>query len=229
MSKYRSSPFIPNGYFFIGECLYNLGQLDEALQFYAYVVQKYPTSYKVEAARYRISLSGFKKREDELLKLLQWSYEDSLKLIEEFQRRDQTYEQAIISYQKMLAGEGIESTDNETIAKFQELLTEKDAEIMALKDENDELRLKAEDIEDLENQVADMEQEIEDLKQENEDLKQQLASIQESGTTTVTQAELEAQKQTLDQMEELLNLKKRALEVKETYLKWLESYLEGQQ
>jgi TolA-binding protein len=103
LERYPESDFVANAYFWIGESLYALGQLDDALLAFRKVVEAYPTSFKVEAARYRAALIEFKKRENELLKLLKWSHEESLRTIEGFQRRETAYEQAIASYQRTLA------------------------------------------------------------------------------------------------------------------------------
>ncbi len=94
------SPFVPNAYFWIGESLYSLGRLDEAERVFAKVLRDYPQSYKVEAASYRLSLLEFKKREEELLRLLKWSHEEFLRAVEEYQRREKTYEQALAAYQQ---------------------------------------------------------------------------------------------------------------------------------
>jgi TolA-binding protein len=103
LERYADSEYVPNAYFWVGEALYALGQLDDALLAFRKVVDTYPTSFKVEAARYRIALIEFKKRENELLKLLKWSHEESLKTIEGFQRRETAYEQALAAYQRKLA------------------------------------------------------------------------------------------------------------------------------
>ncbi len=94
------SPLVPNAYFWIGESLYSLGRLEEAERVFAKVVREYPQSYKVEAASYRLSLLEFKKREEELLRLLKWSHEEFLRTVEEYQRREKSYEQALASYQQ---------------------------------------------------------------------------------------------------------------------------------
>jgi TolA-binding protein len=94
---------IPNAYYWSGEALYAMGYLDEAARIFQRVVEAYPQSFKVEAARYRLSLIDFKKRENELMKLLQWSHEETLKTIEEFQRREKAYEQAVAAYQRQIA------------------------------------------------------------------------------------------------------------------------------
>jgi tetratricopeptide (TPR) repeat protein len=102
--KYPRSEFVPNAYFWIGDSLYSLGKLEEAARVFNKIVQDYPQSFKAEAAGYRLSLIDFKKRENELMRLLKWSHEEFLKVVEEFQRREKVYEQAIGAYQQKLAG-----------------------------------------------------------------------------------------------------------------------------
>ncbi len=102
LTEYPDSLFVPNAYYWIGECLFSLGLLEDSEKAFSKVINEYPHSYKIEAARYKISLIDFKKRENELLKLLKWSHEDSLKTIEEFQRREKTYELAIAAYQRKI-------------------------------------------------------------------------------------------------------------------------------
>jgi len=101
---YPDAEMVSSGYFWIAESLYSLGQIDEAARIYGSIVSQYPKSVKLEAARYRLSLIEFKQREEELLKLLQWSHQEALKAVEEFQRREKAYEQAIASYQGRLGG-----------------------------------------------------------------------------------------------------------------------------
>jgi len=86
--------------FWSAESLYAIGRLPEAEKLYRTVTDAYPESVKAEASRYRIALVQFKYREDELLTLLKWSHEESLRIIEEFQRREKSYEQALAVYQK---------------------------------------------------------------------------------------------------------------------------------
>jgi TolA-binding protein len=199
ISKYPTSPFIPNSYYFIGESLFRLGHFDEAQTFYNYVLEKYPRSYKVEAARYRISLIAFKKRETELLKLLRWSYEDSLNAVEEYQRRERTYEQVITAYQKRLAGEGIEP--GEDLSDLEQELKQKD------------------------NQIDELKKEIARLNDKIKSLEQGAAA---TPTQTVTESDLEAERERLRQVEELLNLKEQALKTKEEYFKQLLDELENE-
>ncbi|MBN1524409.1 MAG: tetratricopeptide repeat protein [Spirochaetales bacterium] len=197
--RYPGSSFVPNAYFLIGECLYNKGQFDKAISFYRAVAEKYPASYKVEAAQYRLSIIGFKKREAELLKLLKWSYEDSLAVIEEYQRREKTYQQAIAAFQGKRSATGLDDAD--TLKELELKLAEKELELGTLQ------------------------KNLEDLKKENDLLQGQLASATESSEINpVPDVTLEMQ-----QKIEMLELKEKALEVKEQYLKWLESYLENEQ
>jgi len=89
--------------YWMGECLYSMGQLEKAEEFFNFIVSQYPGSAKYEAASYRIDLIKQKKIEVELLALLRWSHEESLRTSEEYQRKERTYEQALNSYQKRVA------------------------------------------------------------------------------------------------------------------------------
>ncbi|MAG14179.1 MAG: hypothetical protein CMN78_06245 [Spirochaetales bacterium] len=112
IESYPQSPFVANSYFWVGESLYALGQFDSALEIFSIVAKQYSTSYKVEAARYRISVIELKERERELLKLLKWSHEEYLKALEEFDRKERGYEQALVTYQRTIRD--LESRDFET-------------------------------------------------------------------------------------------------------------------
>jgi TolA-binding protein len=90
-------------YYWIGECLFSLGRLDEAADIFSLIVNQYPQSAKYEAAHYRIALINQKKIEAQLLGIIKWSHEESLKTVEEYQRRERSYDQAIIAYQKRIA------------------------------------------------------------------------------------------------------------------------------
>jgi len=90
-------------FFWMGECLYSMSQFDEAEKFYAWVIGRYPNSPKNEAACYRIDLIKQKKIEAELLALLQWSHEESLRTSEDYQRTLRTYEHTLNVYQRRIA------------------------------------------------------------------------------------------------------------------------------
>jgi polyhydroxyalkanoate synthesis regulator phasin len=70
---------------------------------FSLIVGQYPGSVKYEAAVYRLDLIKQKKIELELLSMLKLSHEESLRTIEEYQRRKKTYDQALNAYQKRLA------------------------------------------------------------------------------------------------------------------------------
>ena len=93
----------PAALYWMGECLYSLGQLDKAQDVFSLIVEQYPQSVKYEASSYRLALINQKKIEVELLSILKWTHEESLKTVEEYQRRERTYDQAIIAYQKKIA------------------------------------------------------------------------------------------------------------------------------
>jgi tetratricopeptide (TPR) repeat protein len=89
--------------YWVGECLYSMGLLDRAVEVFLYITEIYPQSVKYEAAIYRLALINQKKVEAELLSLLKWSHEESLKTMEEYERRERSYDQALIAYQKRIA------------------------------------------------------------------------------------------------------------------------------
>ena len=88
--------------YWIGESLYAAGQFDKASDVFYYIITEYPQSAKYEASAYRIELIGQKKIEAELLELLKWSHEDALRIMDDYQRRERAYDQAILSYQKRI-------------------------------------------------------------------------------------------------------------------------------
>ena len=198
LDGYPDSTYVPNAYYWIGESLYSLGYLDEALAVHTKIVQEFPTSYKVEAARYRISLIGFKKREQELLKLLKWSHEESLKTVEEFQRREKTYEQALLAYQRMLAK--YES------AGYERQVKELSAQLQAKSEETSRLATQADD---LKKQVSTLQA-------------QQKAAATATGGAA-TDGQMTAQ---LERKVSLLQAKEEALHLKEQILSWLEKNAE---
>ncbi|MDR1072149.1 MAG: tetratricopeptide repeat protein [Treponema sp.] len=89
--------------YWTGECLFALGQLDMAQDVFFMIARQYPQSVKYEASVYRIALIYQKKVEQELLELLRQSHEEFLKTIEEYQRRERSYAQALLAYQKRIA------------------------------------------------------------------------------------------------------------------------------
>jgi tetratricopeptide (TPR) repeat protein len=104
-------------FFWMGECLYSMGQFGEAEKFYSWVIAQYPNSPKVEVSGYRVDLIKQKKIEAELLSLLRWSHEESLRNSEENQRKIRTYENALNAYQRKIA----ELTQGAPMARTDEL------------------------------------------------------------------------------------------------------------
>ena len=127
LSEYPDSQFAGSAYFWLGECLFSLGHLDEAARVFNRVIVEHPKSVKLEASRYRLSLIEFKKRENELLKLLQWSHEEALSSVGEFRRREKAYEQAIAVYQRKLSSPTASTADTETAAALEKLRSENEA------------------------------------------------------------------------------------------------------
>ena len=105
LTRYPDGEFAGNGIFWYAETLFDAGKYKEAEALYNAVSTKYPSSTKAEAAKYKLTIIGLKYREEELLKLLRWSHEEALKTIDEFQRREKMYEQAIAAYQRQLTGQ----------------------------------------------------------------------------------------------------------------------------
>jgi len=123
---------VSNALYWMGESAFSLGHYQEASSLFTKVVQGYPKSFKVEAARYRLSLIGLQRREDELLKLLQWSHTEALNSSDDFRRRELVYEQELAAFQKEILA--LKSTDSGAqVAALEEELKSKAALIAALK------------------------------------------------------------------------------------------------
>ncbi len=123
---------VPNSLFWMAESAFALGHYEEAASLYTKIVQGYPSSFKWEASRYRLSVIDLKHREDELLKLLQWSHAESINSEEDFQRRERVYQQSLAAYQKKLLE--MQSTDSGArVAALEESIRQKDLQIAALK------------------------------------------------------------------------------------------------
>lgn len=123
---------VPNALFWMAESAFALGHYEEAANLYTKIVQGYPSSFKLEASRYRLSVIDLRHREEELLKLLQWSHSEALNSAEEFQRREKAYQQALAAYQKRILD--LQSSDlGAKVAALEESNRQKDSQIAALK------------------------------------------------------------------------------------------------
>ncbi|TVR00571.1 MAG: outer membrane protein assembly factor BamD [Spirochaetaceae bacterium] len=92
------SPFVANAWYWAGESLLALGLREEARALFDTVVREFPTSFRVEAARYRMSLIDLSEREEQLQRLLQWSHEEHLRTIESFRRAQAAWMDAVDAY-----------------------------------------------------------------------------------------------------------------------------------
>ncbi|MFO7849383.1 MAG: tetratricopeptide repeat protein [Spirochaetia bacterium] len=126
---YPDHRFVGNAYYWVGESLYSLGHYDKAEDIFTVLVEDYPRSFKAEAGHYRLSLIDLKRREEELLKLLRVSHEEYLKSLEEFSRKEKSYEQAVSEYQRKLAAAAGDSENGlaETLKNENEKLKEQNA------------------------------------------------------------------------------------------------------
>ena len=179
--------------FWSAESLYSLGRLSDAEKLYRTIGERYPSSVKAEAAKYRLSLIQFKYREDELLTLLKWSHEESLRIIEEFQRREKAYEQALEVYQKRYgdAKRGVAQTQ----ASLEEQVT-------SLKLAMDDL---ARRLQEKDARVAELERLLTETR-----ARETAVVVTEDGTTVAPSADAE-----------LLDMKARALSLMQFYLERL--------
>jgi tetratricopeptide (TPR) repeat protein len=84
-----------SAFYWMGECLYFMGQLEKAEQFYNWIIARYPSSPKCELSFYRIDLIKQKKIETELLTILKWTHEEALRNSENYQRNISTREQYV--------------------------------------------------------------------------------------------------------------------------------------
>jgi len=140
----RSNPFSPfasNAYFWIGDCLYNTGHFDEALDVFNKVINDYPSSFKFEAAKYKISLIDYRFREEELLRLIRWSHEEAMNTIEEYRAREKNSIQIIEAYQekivKLESGE-ITTEEKELLKRLKVAAEELESYLNTLKTEYSE-------------------------------------------------------------------------------------------
>ncbi len=201
IENFKDNPFLANAYYWIGESLYALGHFEKAETVFTHVIQTYPASFKVEAAKYRISIIKLKYREQELLKFLKWSHEEALKAIEEFQIREKTYEQALSAYQKKLT----EYAESGVEAKIEELkidVNEKKAEIESLNDT-----------------IASLKGKIGSLNNQLEKKNERLEQVQDDETDTG--AVSASKHKEIENLRRLLKLKEEALKLEEFFIEWL--------
>ncbi|MFP3042575.1 tetratricopeptide repeat protein [Treponema primitia] len=122
--------------YWMGECLYALGQQDLAASQFTRVVNARPRSEKHEAASYRLAMIRQTKIQGEILDMLNWSYAEYLRIVEEYQQREKAYDETINAYRKQVDGmlaEAAAKPEPETErARYERLLAESEAQKQAL-------------------------------------------------------------------------------------------------
>ncbi|MFA7567431.1 MAG: tetratricopeptide repeat protein [Alkalispirochaeta sp.] len=146
VQNHGGSPFVANATYWSAESMFQLGRLQEAKQMFEIVLRDHPTSFRVEAARYRITLIDLNTREQELLELLKWSHQEYLLAQDEFDRRERVYQEAIASYQHRLLSAAGEDFREEIVQltsqvhTLQELLRNRETQIDRLEEQLTSLR-----------------------------------------------------------------------------------------
>ncbi len=141
VADYPDSPFVANALYWSGESLFALGRLDEAKRLFETVIRDFPRSFRVEASRYRSTLIDLTARETQLMELLQWSHQEYLQALDEFQRKDNAYQEALLSYQERLQNAASEDFREEIVRlstqvrTLQEQIRSKDGQIARLQEE----------------------------------------------------------------------------------------------
>ncbi len=204
LKKYPDSPYGANAYYWIGEAAFSLGRLKEAEKIFHFVVTQFPASFRVEAARYRLDIIKLKYREEELMKLLQWSHEEHLKALEEFQKREAVYLETIKTYQRRIA---LLSTQD-----FQGEILKLSEQVRALENELSQARKNEET---LKVEKATLENALMKLRVESPSMK---GGIESSGITDAA---------AIKNLLELLQVKQEALALKEEYLQKLKKEIIG--
>ncbi len=137
-ASYPESDFAANALYWTGESLFALGLLSDSRRFFEEVTERYPTSYRVEAARYRQDVIDLKERENELLTLLRWSHEEYLSALDEFRQKELAYQEALQSYRDRLSTLAAEDFREEIqllsaqIGELEASLAERDEQINEL-------------------------------------------------------------------------------------------------
>lgn len=204
LKKYPDSPYGANAYYWIGEAAFSLGRLKEAEKIFHFVVTQFPTSFRVEAARYRLDIIKLKYREEELMKLLQWSHEEHLKASEEFQRREAVYLETIKTYQRRIA-------------------------LLSTKDFQGEILKLSEQLRALEDELAQVRKREETLRVEKTTLENALMKLRVESTSAKGGIESSGvgDAAAIKNLLELLQIKQDALSLKEEYLQKLKKEVIG--
>jgi TolA-binding protein len=144
IQEYPKHSLVSNAYYWIGECLYALGQFDDSAWYFTMVIEKFPKAVKTEASLFKLRLIEHKKSELALQNLLKWSQEQYLSTLNQFKVKEKSLRQAIEEYEK---------------GRVSALSEQELEEYKSLKNENELLREK---IEDMQRQMDEMSKGITD-------------------------------------------------------------------
>lgn len=143
IQTYPNNTSVASAYFWIGESLYNTSRLAEARTLFSVVVLDYPNSAKVEAAKYKLALIDRASTQEELLRLLKLSNDETIRLSQELEKL-----KAQVTQSQNIVQTKIVSNENDTarIAELERALiderrktTELYDKITLLQMKNDEL------------------------------------------------------------------------------------------
>ena len=104
IKNYPFNKLVSNAYYWIGECLFALGQFDDSAYYFNIVIDKFPNTIKNEAAQYKLRLIEHKKSELALQNLLKWSQEQYLSALNQFRIEERTLREALDKYEREGAG-----------------------------------------------------------------------------------------------------------------------------
>ncbi len=140
------SPFIGNAYYWAGEALLALGHLDESEVMFETVVESFPESYRAATAESRLDLMDLRRRDAYFRRLLRWSHEEQLSLLDELERRELALEEAVEGYRVRL---------------FERAPSEYRSQLLELEQERRGLKQR---LEQRDRQLAELEQEVFELR-----------------------------------------------------------------
>lgn len=129
IENYPNNSLLSNAYYWIGECLYALGQYDDSGFYFNIVLTKYPNSIKEEASRYKLRLIEHKKSELTLQNLLKWSQEQYISALTQFRIKEKSLQEALDKYKA-----GGTAIDSQQLGNLQ--------------NENNDLKQKLKDLQD---------------------------------------------------------------------------------
>jgi tetratricopeptide (TPR) repeat protein len=128
--------------YWMGECLYSLGQEDEATELFDRVVNARPRVEKYEAATYRLAMIRQNKLQAEILGMLDWSYAEYLRLTEEYRQREAAFTETIAAYRQQVdaaLGDAARQAELEArVAEYRLLLGDAEERIRILEARLDE-------------------------------------------------------------------------------------------